>query len=212
MANTQALDVGASHEADADDIANEIDGLVGFLRRFASMISGGDNADKLHGAANLIEDLVEALDRERKQLRDVEARLNQNVRAYAVAQVEIGSVKAEHGVLQSEMAEQKRKAAVAYEAVFGEAQAQSLRGDKAERQLREATDELQQLRTRLSEIGESYLLLPLATLDALRAQFAFLGREFARFGDATSQAMCEVGACTIAEAIDESRKRTQATG
>jgi chromosome segregation ATPase len=208
MQDMQARKVDASAKPDVDDIAAEIDDLVGFLRRFASMITGGDNAARLHGAANLIEDLVDALGRERKEFHDVEARLTQNVLAQAAAQVEIGSAKAALSVLQNEMAEQKRKAAVAYDAVFNEAQAQSLRGDKAERQLRDATKELEQLQTKLAEMGQSHLLLPAATLDALRAQFEFLGRQFARAGDATSQAMCEVGVCTIAEAMADSRKQT----
>jgi hypothetical protein len=110
------------------------------------------------------------------------------------------------------MAEQRRKAAVAHDAVFGEAQAQSLRGDRAERQLRDATAELEQLREKLAEIGQSCLILPVATMDALRAQFEFLGRQFARAGDTTSQAMCEVGVCTIGEAVADSRKQTQTGG
>src|SRR5687767_2576831 len=97
-------EVDASAEPAATDIANKIANLVGFLRRFASMISGGDNADRLQDAAALIEDLVDALDRERKEFRDVDTRLMQTVRAHAVAQVEIGSATAELSVLQNEMA------------------------------------------------------------------------------------------------------------
>jgi chromosome segregation ATPase len=210
MQDMQALKVDASNESEANDIANDIADLVGFLRRFASMISGGENADKLQDAAALIEDLVDALDRERKEFRDVETRLMQNVRAHAAAQVEIGSAKAELSVLQNEMAEQQRKAAADRNAIFNEAQEQSLRGDKAERLLREANDELQQLRTKFSEIGQSFAILPVSTMDALRAQFEFLGRQFGRMGDATSQAMCEVGACTISEAVADSLKQTKA--
>ena len=205
----RALKVDASDEPEANDIANEIADLVGFLRRFASMISGGENADKLQDSAALIEALVDALDRERRELRDVETRLNQTVRAHASAQVEIGGVKAELSGLQSEMAEQRRNAATAHDAVFTEALEQSLRGDKAERMLREANDEMQQLRMQLAEIGQSFALLPVATMDALRAQFEFLGRQFGRMGDATSQAMCEVGACTISEAVAASLNQTK---
>jgi chromosome segregation ATPase len=205
MQNTHALEVDASREVEADGIANEIDDLVGFLRRFASMMSGGENYDKLHGAANLIEDLVDALDRERKEVRDVEAQLDQRIRAQAAAQAEIGNAKAELNVLQNEMADQRHRAALAHEAVFNEAQVQSLRADAAERQLREATDEFVKLQAGMAEIGKTLLVVPVSTMDALRAQFEFLGRQFALAGDATSQAMCEVGACTIAEAVEDGR-------
>jgi chromosome segregation ATPase len=205
----RTLEVDASAEPAATDIANKIANLVGFLRRFASMISGGDNADRLQDAAALIEDLVDALDRERKEFRDVDTRLMQTVRAHAVAQVEIGSATAELSVLQNEMAEQRRKATADHAAIFGESQEQSARADKAERLLRETTDELVQLRTKLSEIGQSFVVLPVATMDALRAQFEFLGREFGKAGDMTSQAMCEIGACTISEAVAGSLKETK---
>jgi chromosome segregation ATPase len=203
MQNTQALEADASQEVEANGIVNEIDDLVAFLRRFASMMTGGDTADKLHGAANLIEDLVVALDRERKEFRDVEARLDQQIHAHAAAQAEIGNAKAELGVLQNEMAEQKRKAEEAHEAVFNEAQVQSLRADASERKLREATNELAQLQASIAEIGKKFVVLPISTMDALRAQFEFLGRQFGAAGDATSRAMCEVGACTIAEAVED---------
>jgi hypothetical protein len=201
----------ASAEPSANDTADAIAELVAFLRRFGSMLSG-QNADKLRDAADLIEDLLEALDRERKEFRDVEARLTQHIRAHASAQVEIGSAKAELSVLQAEIAEQKRKASVAHDAVFGEAQAQAARADKAERELRNISDELVQLRTKLSKIGQSYAVLPVATLDALRTQFEFLGRQFGKAGDATSQAMCEIGACKISDAVADSLKETAAAG
>jgi DNA repair exonuclease SbcCD ATPase subunit len=205
------LTVDASAEPNANDTADAIAELVAFMRRFASMLSG-QNADKLQDAADLIEDLLDALDRERKEFRDVEARLMQNIRAHASAQVEIGSAKAELSVLQTEMTEQKRKATVAHDALFGEAQAQSSRADKAERELRSISDELVQLRTKLSEIGQNYVVLPVATLDALRTQFEFLGRQFGKAGDATSQAMCEIGACRISDAVADSLQETTAAG
>jgi chromosome segregation ATPase len=219
MQDTQGLDVEAPVQQEANGIAGEIIELVGFLRRFASMVTGGDNAAKLHGAANLIEDLVDALDRERKESHDVEARLNQivsdaearldqNVRAHAIAQAEIDSARTELSALQDEMSEQKRRADAAHESVFNEAQVQSLRADAAERRLRETTDELTKLQASMGEIGKNLVVLPVSTMAALRGQFEFLGRQFGLAGDATSQAMCEVGACTIAEAVEDRLRQT----
>jgi hypothetical protein len=187
-------------------IAERVARATALLRHFAKVLSTSDYAAGLLDAAELIESLADIAERERRLACDVDARLTESIRSQTSARAEIGSVRAELSVLQRELAERRRMAAEAHEATFNEALEQSARADKAERLARETSDELQQLQDVIARIGHSSIVIPIVTLEALRTQVEFLSREFARIGDTTSVAMCEIAVCTIARSVVEGLK------
>ena len=154
--------------------AAEVDEAINFLLRFASLIYGGENAEKLQKTAALLEKADTLLGRTETRLHDASA-------FGAKAHSEALSLNASLAAANEELAERRKEA-----------------------------DELRDLRARLNSPGSTFVMVPTATLEGLRAQFTYLASQFARLGDGPSQMMCEIGACTIEATVADSLKEITA--
>jgi chromosome segregation ATPase len=202
---------------------NENSETVDFLRRLASMMSGGKNAEMLLSAADLIEALTErALTAERLHSEQRDA----NERTHELRQVaelaaenlssEVDSLKAqlasEVASLNAQLAEAAQRAEVdqaeaarraeADRAAFAEKTLRlSAMVEDAESRFAKLNAELDELRTPFAELSHTVVAVPVEQLRLARAQFDFLADGFAKNGDVISQTICEIGSCAIGQAM-----------
>jgi hypothetical protein len=178
---------------------------VAFLRRFADILSGGGNAEKLHRAADAIEDLAERL-AQAQHLTRQEAQLRSTYQALCAAAESV------HGQLSSELALLKQHQAVQQEqqekarTELVDANRQlsgQLTVAEAERDAGYA--EIAKLQSQLRKIRSSMVAAPAKTMETAREQFQCLADELQRRDDMVLLAMCEVGKLLIEQAISERR-------
>ena len=202
---------------------NENSETVDFLRRLASMMSGGKNAEMLLSAAGMIEALTErATTAERLHSEQQEAN-ERNNELRAVAEIaaenlssEVDSLKAqlasEVDALKAQLAEAARQtdvdraeAALRAEAdrtAFAEKTLRlSAMVEDAESRFAKVNAELDELRTPFAELSHTVVAVPVEQLRLARAQFDFLADGFAKNGDVISQTICEIGSCAIGQAM-----------
>jgi hypothetical protein len=154
--------------------------IVDFLRRLATMLSGGRNAATLLEAASLIETLLR--------------------RATAAEQL--------HGEQQDDHArtvELLEAAELACERLTTEITSLTARLAASEQAAERAHTELDTLHEPLepimTAIDPSIAIAPVASLQLARTQFDFLAAGFARSGDVISQTICQIGACALDKAL-----------
>jgi chromosome segregation ATPase len=185
---------------------------VDFLRRLASMMSGGKNAEMLLSAAAMIEALTQrAMTAERllSEQRDANER-NHELRE--VAEIAADNLSSEVDSLKAQLAEAARQAEIDQaeaarraeidRAAFAEKTLRlSAMVEDAESRFAKATAELDELRTPFAELSHTIVAVPIEQLRLARAQFDFLADGFAKNGDVISQTICEIGRCAIEQAL-----------
>jgi chromosome segregation ATPase len=174
---------------------------VDFLRRLASMMSGGKNAEMLLGAASMIEALAsravtaERLYSEQQDEREKSNELRQ------VAEIAADNLNSEIAALKAQLAEAARQAEVDRASFAEEEHRLSTKAEDAEARLAKVNSELDELRTPFAELSDTVVAVPTEQLRLARAQFDFLADGFARNGDVISQTICEIGRCAIEHAL-----------
>jgi hypothetical protein len=185
---------------------------VDFLRRLASMMSGGKNAEMLLGAAGMIEALASrAITAERLYSEQQEAN-ERNNELREVAEIAAEKLSSEMDSLKAQFTEAARQAEVDREeatrraeidrAAFAEKTLRlSAMVEDAESRFVKAGAELDELRTPFAELSHTVVAVPVEQLRLARAQFDFLADGFAKNGDVISQTICEIGRCAIEQAL-----------
>ncbi len=183
---------------------------VDFLRRLASMMSGGKNAEMLLGAASVIEALAsramtaERLCSEQQDEREKSNELRQ------VAEIAADNLNSEIASLKAQLAEAARQAEIDRAFFAEEEHRLSTKAEDAEARLAKVNAELDELRTPFAELSDTVVAVPTEQLRLARAQFDFLADGFARNGDVISQTICEIGRCAIEHALTGSEPAKQA--
>ena len=184
---------------------------VDFLRRLASMMSGGKNAEMLLGAAGIIEALTDrAVTAERlcSEPRDERERNNQLREAVEIATENLSS---EAAALRAQLADAVRQAEIDRASLTEQAHRLSARAEDAESRLAKVNAELDELRTPFAELSDTVVAVPTEQLRLARAQFDFLADGFAKNGDVISQTICEIGRCAIEQALPGNKPGPHAT-
>jgi len=174
---------------------------VDFLRRLASMMSGGKNAEMLLEAASMIEALTEratTAERLHSELQDQHERCNE---LRAVAELAADNLNAELDSLKAQLADAIRQAEID-RADFAEKTLRlSAMVEDAESRVAKTNAELDELRSPFAELSQTVVAVPIEQLRLARTQFDFLADGFAKNGDVISQTICEIGRCAIEQAL-----------
>ncbi|NVN85608.1 MAG: hypothetical protein HXX15_05910 [Rhodopseudomonas sp.] len=172
-----------------------------FLRRFSELISVGQSASYLRHAAGLIDELVGRLKQTEELLQDEQMIGAEHIARRRMAEAELQTVKLEIGKLQALRAEDAMKLKSAAESLAAERRFLTERYQRAEAELVEVSDELQQMQAKFASVGDTHTVVPVSTLLSLRAQFESLAKEFRKSGDTVSDVMCEIGVSTVDQAL-----------
>jgi chromosome segregation ATPase len=181
--------------------SNNITETVDFLRRLASMMAGGRNAELLLQAAAMIDALTRrALTAEElyRQQQDQTAKI---LALRDVAEMATDNLMAEVDVLKTQMADAASHAEAERAQFAEDARRLQALADDAEARHSKVEAELADLRARFDALGASAVMVPMDTLRLALAQFGHLADSFARSGDIISQTICAIGTCTIEQAI-----------
>ncbi len=178
---------------------------VAFLRRFADILSGGGNAERLQRAADAIEDLVEHLASEQHQAQQ-EAQLRATYQALCAAAESVqGQLTSELAALKQKLAVQQEQQDMARIELVDANRRLSGRLTEAEAELDAGHAEIARLQSQLREIRNSMAAAPVQTLETAREQFQCLADELGRRDDMVLLTMSEVGKLLIEQAISERR-------
>jgi small-conductance mechanosensitive channel len=193
--------------------------LIDFLRRLASMMAGGRNAEMLLEAATTIETLTHRTTTAEQLFNDQKEDHAKNLELRQVAELAADNLIAEITALKAQLAESERKAeaeivALKEEIAESKAQAEKDRATFSEEALRlqavaqemqlqlaGANSVIEELRNPDKTIDNSVAIVPVQALQTARDQFTYLAKGFAKTGDLISQTICEVGACAIDKAL-----------
>ncbi len=201
---------------------NENQEIIDFLRRLASMLTGGRNAEMLQQAASIIETLTHrAIAAEQLCLNEQEEHAkSRELREAADRSAE--TLRAEIMSLTAQLAETTRQAESersffaeethSLQARVQDADAELAKAGaelakagaeltKASADLAKASAELEELREPVTGIDDSIAIVPVDSLQLARTQFDFLAAGFAKTGDVISQTICQIGACAIDKAL-----------
>jgi seryl-tRNA synthetase len=185
------------------------DGVVDFLRRLASMLSGGRNAEMLLEAATTIEALTRRAAVAEQRFQEQQEDHAENLELRKAAELashnlvtEVSSLKAQ--LAESEATAEKERSYFAQE--FGRLTALA---DEANTRVLEANDRILRVNAEIEElrdpapaaIDDSIAIVPLESLQLARTQFGYLAQGFAKNGDVVSQTICEIGARAIDKAL-----------
>jgi hypothetical protein len=185
---------------------------VDFLRRLASMMSGGKNAEMLLSAADVIEALTERATTAERLYSEQQEANKRNNELREVAEIAAEKMSSEVDSLKAQLAEAARQAEVNREeatrrveidrAAFAEKTLRlSAMVEDAESRFAKTSTELDELRTPFAELSDAVVAVPTEQLRLVRAQFDFLADGFAKNGDVISQTICEIGRCAIEQAL-----------
>jgi hypothetical protein len=170
---------------------------VSFLRRFASMISVGQNAAHLNHAALLIEALlrrtVEA-ERAVAQHTAANAAYADMCKAYEIV---IDRQRADMATQEAKFARLSEDAAADRVQLAAEALRLTELVERARAERAIAAENLADVTTRFASLGETCVIVQVAALEAMRAQFDSLADEFVRHGDVVALAMSDAGRCAV---------------
>ena len=185
---------------------------VDFLRRLSGMMAGGRNAEMLLQAAGMIDALTRrAVTAEQllDQQQDETARI---LALREVAEMAADNLITEVESLTAQLADSVWRA----EAERTQFAVEALRlqdvADEAEAHRAEVQAELAELRATFDALGDSMVMVPVETLRVAHAQFDHLAESFARDGDIILQTICDIGTCTIAQALSRGQPATQMQG
>jgi hypothetical protein len=195
------------------DDTNEI---VDFLRRLASMLSGGRNAEMLLEAATLIENLSSRAASAEQRLREQQEDHAKNLELREVAELASGNLLTEVNALKAQLAESEAKAETERGYFADESRRLAALTDEAKAKVTESDAKIAESNDRLlrvnaeiealrnpppTPIDESIAIVPIESLQLARTQFGYLAEGFARNGDLISQTICEIGARAIDKAL-----------
>lgn len=186
-----------------------------FLRRLASMMSGGRNAEMLLQAATHIETLGRRALSAEQLFHAQQEECAENVALRKVAELAAGRLTIEVDGLKAELLAHARLAEAEHLRQAEETQhltEETLRLnvliedasvliEDAEARLARANAEIDGLRSALTARSAATVAVPVHTLRLARAQFNHLAHGFARSGDLISQTICEIGGSAIDQAI-----------
>jgi hypothetical protein len=180
---------------------NENQEIIDFLRRLASMLTGGRNAEMLLVAAQAIEALAQrALAAERLYEAQQEDHAR-NLELREVSELASDQIIAEVASLKTRIAESEQQAERERTGFAEATRGLEAELEDARAQLAHASAEFDELREAATAIDHSIAIVPVESLQLARTQFDFLAAGFARNGDVISQTICQIGACAIDKAL-----------
>jgi chromosome segregation ATPase len=180
---------------------NENSEIDDFLRRLASMMSGGKNAEMLLAAAGMIEALTSRAVTAERLCSEQQEQHERNNELREAAEIAADNLHAEIESLRAQLAETVRQAE-SDRASFAEKTLRlSAMTEDAEDRFAKANAELEELRTPFAELSHTVVAVPINQLRLARAQFDFLADGFAKNGDVISQTICEIGRCAIEQTL-----------
>jgi chromosome segregation ATPase len=180
---------------------NENSETVDFLRRLASMMSGGKNAEMLLAAAGMIEALTSRAVTAERLCSEQQEQHERNNELREVAEIAADNLHAEIESLRAQLAETVRQAEIDRASFAEKTLRLSAMTEDAEDRFAKANAELEELRTPFAELSHTVVAVPIDQLRLARAQFDFLADGFAKNGDVISQTICEIGRCAIEQAL-----------
>jgi hypothetical protein len=169
--------------------------MIVFLRRFASLMSNGENSENLLRTSFLIEDFTAQIIHMKMLVETAQANAMESIAQRDAAEALLPTIK-----------EELLQANAAREATASENAALLRRAEQAEAALAKSESEVARLRASLAAIGKSKVVMPVPTLESIRKQFEALAADFRKKGDIASEVMCEIGRTTIAQAIAETSR------
>jgi hypothetical protein len=188
---------------------NDINEAVDFLRRLASMLSGGRNAEMLLEAATVMETLSHRATSAEQRLLEQQEDNARNLELREVAEVASDNLAAEVHSLKAQLAESEAKAEAERNYFAEESHRLAALADEAKGMVAESNDRLLRVNAEIEVlrnppplvIDESIAIVPIESLQLARTQFGYLARDFAKNGDVVSQTICEIGARAIDKAL-----------
>jgi hypothetical protein len=188
---------------------DDTDEIVDFLRRLASMLSGGRNAEMLLEAATMIEALTQRAASAEQSFREQQEDLARNLELREVAELASDNLVAEVNALKAQLAESEAKAETERGYFAEESSRLAGLADEARAKIAESNDRLLRVNAEIEElrnpptaaIDESIAIVPIESLQLARTQFGYLARDFAKNGDVVSLTICEIGARAIDKAL-----------
>ena len=182
---------------------------VDFLRRLSSMMAGGRNAEMLLQAADMIDALTRRAVTAEQLLEQQQDETNQILALREVAEMAADNLVTEVEALTTQLADSVWRA----EAERSQFAMETLRlqalVDEAEARRADVQAEFTKLRATFDALGDSMVMVPVETLRLAHAQFDHLANSFARDGDIISQTICDIGTCTIAQALSRGQPAAQ---
>lgn len=198
-----ATDGSVEFQADPVDPADtvfsdaEIAENVAFLRRLASMIAVGQNAAMLNQAAVIIDGLVHRATEAERTARDKQAVSTTYADMCKAYEVVVDRQRAETATMNARLTRLSEEGSAERERLLAEIERLSTALDRARAERATATESLTDLTARFTSMTESSVIVSVAALQAVRAQFDSLAEEFARHGDVVALAMSDAGRCTV---------------
>jgi DNA repair exonuclease SbcCD ATPase subunit len=192
---------------DASDSAE----IVGFLRRFSNLISTGQNAGNLRRAAALIELLADRASEAERLLGEYIDTHAKYIEMYQTVELMMNQLTSEAATLKAQLEQNAQQARAERTRLTERSERLSASLEQAQAPLGVATAELETLRNRSAELDDACVMVPIATLRALRDQFEFVSNELAIRGGVVAQAMSEIGRCAIEQTIVDARAKVQGT-
>ena len=188
---------------------DDTDEVVDFLRRLASMLSGGRNAEMLLEAAAMIEQLTGRATAAEQRFQEQQHEHARNLELREVAEVASDNLVAEVNALKAHIAELEAKAEKERTDFAEETSRLSALSEEARAKIAESNDRLLRVNAEIEElrnppqaaIDESIAIVPIESLQLARTQFGYLARDFAKNGDVVSLTICEIGARAIDKAL-----------
>jgi len=182
---------------------------VEFLRRLASMLSGGRNAEMLLEAATIIEELSQRATLAEQHFSEQQEDHAKNLELREVAELASGNLVAEVTLLKTQLAEIEARADKERNDSAEEARRLATLAEDANARVSEANDRLLRVNAEIEElrnppqtaIDESIAIVPIESLQLARTQFGYLAQGFAKNGDVVSLTICEIGARAIDKAL-----------
>jgi Skp family chaperone for outer membrane proteins len=202
----------AESPVEPPSVAPSVAETVGFLRRLASMISVGQNAANLNHAAVLIETLMRRAVESERTAADQQAVTATYADMCKAYEVMLDRLRADAATLEARLARQSEEAAAERARLVAETEQLSTQLSRAQTERAAAAESLADLTARFSSLGESSVIVSVAALQAVRAQFDSLADEFARHGDVVALAMSDAGRCTVDQLLSEGRSEADEAG
>jgi hypothetical protein len=187
-----------------------VEPTLDFLRRLASMMSGGRNAEMLLTAASTIEELSERAARADLLCLTRQDEVAENVAARKVAEIAATDLTAEVQALKAQLGREAEQAENDRLRLASEAlRLQELAND-AQVQLSALLAERQALQASVAITERTLLATQMQSLLLARTQFDTLADGFARDGDVISLTIAEIGGCAVDKALQASTPRPSA--
>lgn len=185
--------------------SNTITETVDFLRRLASMMAGGRNAELLLQAAAMIDAQTRRALTAEALFRQQQDETEKILALRDVAEMASDNLMTEVDFLKTQVADAASHAETERAQFAEEARRLRALADDAEARHSKVQAELAELRAWFDALGASAVMVPIDTLRLTLAQFDHLAGAFARSGDIISQTICAIGTCRIEQAISGGR-------